>query len=83
MENIVEDLEQHQSPIRYQPVFRLGRITNKYLIISIYSLAYPSREEGMLRLFRHDRSSRTLLIQLYSKLPQLIPHSLEYFVIDF
>ena len=46
-------------------------------------MAYLTREEAMYRLYNHDRRSRTLLIKLYQHLPDLIPHSLEYFKIDF
>jgi hypothetical protein len=49
-------------PVKFQPRFRLGRITNKYLIIEIYSMAYLSREEATYRMYVHDKSSRTLLI---------------------
>jgi hypothetical protein len=81
--NLIEDLEQQRLPIKNQPKYRLGRIINKYLIIEIYSLAYLSREEAMYRLFKHEKSSRTLLFKLYHKLPKLIPHSLKCYQIDF
>ena len=71
---LIEDLEVQRLPIKNQPKYRFGRITNKYIIIEIYSLAYPYREEAMYRLFKHDRSTKTLLIEMYHRLPQLIPH---------
>ena len=43
--------------------YRLGKITNKYLIIEIYSYAYVSREEAIYRMFKHDKSTRNLLIE--------------------
>jgi hypothetical protein len=57
--------------------YRLGKVTNKYLIIEIYSYAYLTREEAMYRMFIHGRSSRDLLIEQYKALPKLIPHQLE------
>ena len=80
---LIEDLERQPLPIKNQPKYRLGRITNKYLIIEIYSLAYLSREEAIYRLFKHERSTRSLLLELYHRLPQLIPHSIECYKIDF
>jgi hypothetical protein len=45
--------------------YRLGKITNKYLIVNLYALAYQSREEAIYRMFKHDRSTRNLLIHQY------------------
>ncbi len=44
------------------PKYRLGRITNKYLILDIYMSAYPTRIETIYRMFNHDRASRFLLL---------------------
>jgi hypothetical protein len=45
-----------------KPKYRLGRIMNKYLILDIYMSAYPTREETVFRMFKHDRASRHLLL---------------------
>ncbi len=47
--------------------FKLGKITNKFLIIEVYAFAYVSREESAYRMFKHDRSTRELLIEQYKK----------------
>ncbi len=47
--------------------FRLGKITNKFLIIEVYALAYVSIEESAYRMFKHDKSTRKLLIEEYKK----------------
>ena len=73
---LIEDLGLQRKPERIQPDHAFGRITNKYLIIDIYSLAYHTREEAMYRLFKHHKSSRNVLINLYQKLSELIPHEL-------
>ena len=74
---LIEDLELQRNSKRIEPpTYSLGRITNKYIIIDIYSLTYLTREEAMYRLFKHQKSSRTLLIKLYQKLSELIPHEL-------
>jgi hypothetical protein len=49
----------------FKPRYRIGKITNKYLIIDIFAFAYLSREEAMYRLFKQDKSSRILLTKLY------------------
>ena len=76
---LIEDLEQQQLPIRSQPKYRLGRIINKYLIIDIYSIAYQTREEAMYKLFRHNRSSRNFLIELYKYLLKSKFLKIEYY----
>ncbi len=48
-----------------KPKYWLGKITNKYLIIDLYTLAYESREEVLYRMFMHDKSTRDLLINQY------------------
>ena len=48
-----------------KPKYWLGKITNKYLIIDLYTLAYESREEVLYRMFMHDKSIRGLLIGQY------------------
>ena len=45
-----------------KPIYWLGKITSKFLIIDLYTLAYESREEVLFRMFMHDRSTRHLLI---------------------
>ena len=80
---IMNELELQEFPIRLPPKLSFGRIFNKYLIIEIYSLAYLTREEAMFRLFKHHRSSRSLLIKMYYYLRQLIPHSLKFIKINF
>jgi hypothetical protein len=60
----------------FKPRYKLGQITNKYLIIDIFAFAFHTREEAMYRLFKSDKSSRILVIELYSRLPSLIPHQL-------
>jgi hypothetical protein len=47
--------------------FRLGKITNKFLIIELYAFAYVSIEESAYRMFKHDKSTRQLLIEEYKK----------------
>ena len=47
--------------------FRLGKITNKFLIIELYAFAYVSTEESAYRMFKHDKSTRQLLIEEYKK----------------
>ena len=42
-----------------KPKYWLGKITNKYLIIDLYTLAYESREEALYRMFMYDRSERS------------------------
>jgi hypothetical protein len=54
---------------KFKPRYRCGSITNKYLIIEIYAFAYLTREEAMYRLYKHDKSSRMLVVELYKKLP--------------
>lgn len=49
----------------HKPKYRLGKITNKYIILEIYSLAYITREEATYRMFKQDRSTRNLLIEQY------------------
>ena len=61
----------------FQPRYRLGSIKNKYLIIEIYAFAYLTREEAIYWLFKHDKSSRKLVIQLYKQLPSLIPQTVQ------
>ena len=47
--------------------FQLGKITNKFLIIELYAFAYVSIEESAYRMFKHDKSTRQLLIEEYKK----------------
>ena len=54
--------EQGKAVSVHQSKYRLGKITNKYLIIELYTLAYQSREEALFRMFMHDRCTRGLLI---------------------
>ena len=44
------------------PKYRLGRITNKYLILDIYMSAYPTRIETIYRMFKNDKATRLLLL---------------------
>jgi hypothetical protein len=74
---------EEQSLETFKPKYSLGRITNKYLILEIYSFAYLTKEEAMYRLFRNQRSSRKLLIEEYYKFIDLLPQSLEYLEVDF
>jgi hypothetical protein len=74
---------EEQSLETFKPKYSLGRITNKYLILEIYSFAYLTKEEAMYRLFRNQRSSRKLLIEEYYKFIDLLPQSLEYLKVDF
>lgn len=48
--------------------YRLGKITNKYLIIKLYTLAFDTqkKEKVMKRMFKVDKSSRNLLIDQYN-----------------
>lgn len=66
-----------------QPMYRIGKITNKYLIIDIFAFAYLTREEAIYRLYKLDRSSKNLVIKLYNKFPSLIPHKLQKLHLDF
>lgn len=65
--------------------YRLGKITNKYLIIDLYTLAYQSREEALFRMFIHDRSTRSLLLKRYntSSLQSLLPSEITKLEINF
>ena len=74
---------EEQSLETFKPKYSLGRITNKYLILEIFSFAYLAKEEAMYRLFRNQRSSRKLLIEEYYKFIDLLPQSLEYLEVDF
>lgn len=47
--------------------YRVGRITNKYLIIDLYAFAYCSRDETVYRMFMVNKSTRNLLIEQYWK----------------
>ena len=58
----------------FKPRYKLGKITNKYLIIDIFAFAFHTREEAMYRLFKSDKSLRILVIELYNKLLTLIPY---------
>jgi hypothetical protein len=68
--------EQKPSSVERQKAkCKLGKITNKYLIIEIYAFAYGSREEAMYRMFKYDRMQRNLLIEQYNKALQInIPY---------
>ncbi len=46
--------------------YRLGKITNKYLIIDLFTFAYHSRDEVLYRMFKNDKSTRKLLIEQYN-----------------
>jgi hypothetical protein len=38
--------------IGLKPKYRVGKITNKYLIIDIFAFAFITREEAIYRMFR-------------------------------
>jgi hypothetical protein len=56
--------------------YRLGKITNKYLILEIYEKAYHTIDVILYRMFYNDKTSRDLLIKNFKKIKERNHHRL-------